>query len=67
MAEPQWTLQDIEESLQERISYLSKTDLGDVPYSEYTDCYMALAQIRQAQALERIEKLLRAGIPIERV
>lgn len=46
------------------------TDLkerGMTGHDKQVECYAALAQVRQALALERIEALLRNGIPIERV
>lgn len=60
MTEQQWTLADIEASLQARIDYLSKTDLGEVPYSDYTECYTALTQVKQAQTLEQIAHTLKS-------
>ena len=40
---------------------------GMVGYDKQVECYAALAQVRQAQALEQIAKLLKNGIPVERV
>jgi hypothetical protein len=66
------TLAEIEEAMQEHIRLLSKDD--DFEISEWLAVSSALAQVKQAQAseriadaLERIEKIMRNGIPVERV
>lgn len=69
------TLEQVEEEIQGRLDQL--TTLHDqhvesVTWNEWLECYTALAQVKQAQAMERqaaalehIEGLLRNGIPIE--
>ncbi len=63
------TLQEILEQLQARIDFMAKMD--DAEWSEWLGCYQAIAQVKQAQALENISSILdvwgRTGVPVERV
>jgi hypothetical protein len=75
-------LTEIEQAIQERLQFLQKShdERFEHPSFEYTswdtwlDCYNALAQVKQAQASERIassldgiEIIMRNGVPVERV
>ena len=63
------TLQEILESLQTRIDFMAKMD--DAAFSEWLGVYQAIAQVKQAIALEHIAKRLDgwnvSGVPVENV
>ena len=63
------TLQEILEQLQARIDFMAKMD--DAEWSEWVACYQAIAQVKQAIAMERIADRLDGwnayGLPIEHV
>lgn len=58
-------LRDAEVFILARLNDLKER--GMAGYDKRVECYTALAQVRQAQALEQIIKLLKAGIPVEHV
>jgi hypothetical protein len=67
-------LQEVEQALQERLTYLQKRhDEGfERPsWEAWLECYRTLAQVKQAQATERIARTMegwgRTGFPIERI
>jgi hypothetical protein len=63
------TLAEIEQAIQARIGYMAKID--ESPIEDWMDAYRTLAQVKQAQASERIAKVLENwlmnGVPVERV
>jgi hypothetical protein len=66
------SLDDMEQSLHLRISYLTKRgdDSPDASWEKLLRCYEALAQIQQARAAETIASILTSwhqhGLPVER-
>jgi type II secretory pathway component PulL len=63
------TLQEILEQLQDRIDFMAKMD--DFKFSDWLGVYQAVAQVKQAIALETISKRLEnwnaVGVPVEHV
>lgn len=67
-------LEEIEQSLQARLDYLDKKEAEGFeapPFAAWLEVYQVLAQIKQAQASERIANRLdnwnQVGVPVERV
>ncbi len=63
------TLLEIEQAIQARIDYMAKFD--ESPIEDWMEAYRTLAQVKQAQASERIASVLdnwlMNGVPVERV
>ena len=66
---PGMTLYEIEQSLQAHLEWMAKVD--DQDHEAWQATYVALAQVKQAQAAENIANILtswdRNGVPVERV
>jgi hypothetical protein len=62
-------LQEVEQAIQARLDYMAKMD--ESPIEDWMEAYYTLAQVKQAQATERIARTLegwsRSGVPVERV
>ncbi len=75
MMKQEFTLQGIEDALQQRLDYLAMRNeegFERPSFEAWLDCYNALIQVKQAQALERqnevleqIVKQMKVGIVVE--
>lgn len=54
-----FTLAEVETLIQDRLIYLSKVDAGEIPFSQFLECYNALSSVKQAQAAEQIAATLK--------